>query len=162
LAVRLLAEVGLMREHGPDPQMPIWWMLCAFKIAFWFIGGGIALALMMRLWAYRTGRLIGAALFGLWILAIGWASLQYNLGRAALADARDAHTPPDRLRALVHFDGIQAGYELDNRLAANRSTPPEVLRELAAKPDQLGTHLILAKNPRTPADVLEELQQTAK
>lgn len=157
VGMRVLAEVGMMRAHGPDPQMPIWWALCAIKAVLWFIGGGIALAVMLRLWRYRWGRMIGAALLLVWAVAIGWASWQYKLGGQALADARDVNTSPERLRELAHFDGIQAGYELDNRLAANPSTPADVLRELAAKPDQLGTHMVLERNPRTPADVRERL-----
>lgn len=158
VSLRVLAEVGMMRAHGPDPQMPIWWALCAIKAVLWFIGGGIALAIMLRLWRYRWGRTIGAALLLVWAVAIGWASWQYDTAGRALADARDVQTSPARLRELAHFGGIQAGYELDNRLAANPSTPPDVLRELAAKPDQLGTQIVLERNPRTPADVREKLK----
>jgi hypothetical protein len=56
----------------------------------------------------------------------------------------------------VHFDGIQAGYELDNRIASNPNTPPDALHELYER-DQLGTHMKLASNPNTPVEVLEEL-----
>jgi len=158
VGVRVLAEVGMMRAHGPDPQMPIWWVLCAVKVALWFIGGGIALAVMLRLWRYRWGRTAGAVSLVVWAVAIGWASWQYEVGGRALTDARDVKTSPERLRELVRFGGIQAGYELDNRLAANPSTPVDALRELAEKPDQLGTQMVLERNPRTPADVREKLE----
>ncbi len=127
---RVLAEVGMMRAHGPDPQMPIWQTLCAIKAMLWFIGGGIALSVLSRLWRYRWGRMLGAALCCIWAVAIGWASWQYEIGGRALVDARDVKTSPERLRELAQFDGIQAGYELDNRLAANPSTPPDVRKKL--------------------------------
>lgn len=158
LAVRALAEVGMMREHGPDAQMGIWVMICAIKMALWFIGGGIAYAIALRLWRYRWGRAIGVVLLGTWAVAIGWASWRYDAGRQALADARDRNTPPQRLQELVYYGGIQAGYELDNRLAANPSTPVDALRELAAKRDQPGTQTRLARNPRTPEEVREKLK----
>jgi hypothetical protein len=58
---------------------------------------------------------------------------------------------------LTH-DGIQAGYELDNRLAKNRDTPPEALCELSERIEQDGAQMLLAKNPRTPEDVLTRLR----
>jgi hypothetical protein len=68
---------------------------------------------------------------------------------------------PARLSRLVDFDGIQAGYRLDNRLASNPNTPPEALRRLSLR-DQLGTQMCLAKNPNTPEDVLAQLPDVAK
>jgi hypothetical protein len=102
---------------------------------------------------------VALVLFVAWAAAIGRASWQYNEGRRALADARDPTTSAERLEALVHFDGIQSGYELDNRLAAHRNTPPDALRELSTRRDQTGTHMVLLRNPRTPPDVLEKLRQ---
>ena len=61
---------------------------------------------------------------------------------------------------LVNFDGIQAGYELDNRLALNPTTPPAALRELSRRRDQSGTLMCLMRNPSTPDDVLEQIRDS--
>ena len=100
------------------------------------------------------------AAFGLilvWVTAICWSSVRYYDARRALFDASAASTSPERLRELVNFDGIQAGYELDNRIASNPNTPPDILRLLHGRPDQVGTEMCLARNPNTPDDVLLNL-----
>ena len=51
---------------------------------------------------------------------------------------------------------MQGGYELDNRIAANPNTDPETLRELYFRRN-LGTLMVLARNPKTPEDVLQEM-----
>jgi hypothetical protein len=158
LAVRGGAELALMREHGPDPQMGIWWMFLAIKMLAWGLGGAIALALAAAAWRSRWLPVVGLAVFAAWAVAIAYASWQYDQGRQALAAAANPATSPERLAELVHFAGVQPGYELDNRLARNPHTPPEALRALAARVDQQGTQMLLARNPRTPADVLPKLQ----
>jgi hypothetical protein len=158
LALRGGTELALMREHGPDPQMGIWWMFLVVKMAAWVLGGAIALGLAITAWRSRWVSVLGLAAFAAWAAAILYASWQYDQGRRALADAANSATSPERLAELVHFAGIQPGYELDNRLARNPHTPPESLRTLAARVDQQGTQMLLARNPRTPADVLPKLQ----
>lgn len=116
----------------------------------------------MELWLDRSSngwpkrKVISAALLLIWVAAICAASWQYQSARQALVAASDPLTPSDRLSELVHFRGIQAGYELDNRLAANPNTPSQALRELYQR-GQLGTQMTLARNPHTPKDLLEQL-----
>jgi hypothetical protein len=158
LALRAVSEIDMMREYGPDPQKGIWNLVMIVKLALWFIGGGLAVSLLIRAWTGRFA-LVGVAALAAWAVAIGYAAWQYDEGRQALAEARDPQTPPARLRQLLAFDGIQVGYELDNRLAANPHTPGEVLRVLSTRVDQAGTLEVLAKNWRTPPDVLEKIRQ---
>jgi hypothetical protein len=159
VGLRAASEIGMMNEAGPDPQMPIWIMFFVVKLGLWLLGGALAVGLLILLWPRRIGSLAFLVVLALWAVAIGRASWQYNAGRRALADAASPTTSPDRLRELIHFDGIQSGYELDNRLAANRDTPPDALRELSRRVDQQGTQMLLSKNPRSPEDVLLKLRQ---
>ncbi len=159
VGVRAASEISMMYVSGSDPQMPIWEMFLVVKLGMWFLGGALAVGLLVVTLQRRWGALAGLAAVLIWALAIGHASWEYIAARQALSDAASPTTSPDRLSALVHFDGIQAGYELDNRLAANRSTPPEALRELARRVDQTGTQMILAKNPHTPNDIMARLHQ---
>ncbi len=154
--VRAGCEWGMMREYGADPQMPIWGIMSAITLAFWFVTGSVLAGLLIAFWPNRWGAPIGTLLIVVWAIAISRASWEYQRGRQALADASDPSTSAEQLSELVHFDGIQGGYELDNRIASNPNTPPEALRELS-KRDQLGTQMCLAENPNTPLDVLQEL-----
>jgi hypothetical protein len=162
VGLRAASEIAMMYEHGPDPQMPIWLMFLLVKLGLWLLGGAIAVGVLIVIWPNRLGALAALVALLVWAVAIGRATWHYNIARQALADAARPTTSPERLRELVHFDGLQAGYELDNRLAANRSTPPEALRELSQRVDQSGTQTILAKNPRTPEDVLERLHRAGR
>ena len=152
---RAASELAMMSVHGPDPQMPIWHVILVVKLGFWLTCGLIAW-LTLVFWRTRIGLAVGLMLLAGWGFAVGWSAWQYQRGWRALADASNPATSQERLRELVHFDGIQAGYELDNRIAANPNTPPDALRNLL-KPDQVGTHMELASNPNTPQDVLQEL-----
>lgn len=76
--------------------------------------------------------------------------------RGALADAENPTTSPERLRALVGYQ-TEFGYEIDNRIVSNPNTPIDVLRSLHGKPNQVGTEMSLARNPKTPDDILVEL-----
>jgi len=158
VVLRAGCEYSMMNAHGTDPQMAIWYMFLAAKLLFWGLTGIVALALLRIAWQKRRGWTMAASgLLMIWIAAIGWSSFQYYQARRALVDAAEDSTPLERLRELAQFDGIQAGYELDNRLASNPSTPADTLRLLHGRPDQVGTEMCLARNPNTPDDILQAL-----
>lgn len=157
VSVRAGCEMATMWEYGGDPQMSVWVMFSAIELIFWFAVGTVLARMLIVLRSKRLGVWITLLLIAVWAVAISrgsWESARYC---KALADASNPSTSPKRLSELVHFDGNQAGYELDNRIASNPNTPPEALRELSKKPDQVGTEMSLAENPNTPVDVLEEL-----
>ena len=147
----------MMREYGPDAQMGIWNMELLIKLGLWSFAGMVPLWVMALGRRYRWITYGGVLALLVWALAICSASWNYNVGRQALADAASRTTSAERLSELVHFDGIQAGYELDNRLASNPNTPAESLRELSLR-DQAGTRMLLARNPNTPVDLLQQLR----
>jgi hypothetical protein len=157
MAVRAASEFAMMQEYGPDAQMGIWNMELLIKLALWLFAG------IVPLWGMSLGRRYRWVTYGgvlallIWGLAICNASWKYNVGRQALADAANRTTSAERLSELVHFDGIQAGYELDNRLASNPNTPAASLRELSLR-DQAGTRMLLTRNPNTPGDLLQRLR----
>ncbi|HUE69779.1 MAG TPA: hypothetical protein VMP01_02725 [Pirellulaceae bacterium] len=153
--MRGVSEFAMMGVHGPDPQMPIWSMFMVVKLALW-LGVGLAFWLLVVVWRSRVGLLTGAVLLLGWGAAICGAIWQYSSAAKALADASNPSTSPARLSELAQFDGIQAGYELDNRIASNLNTPPDALRTLHER-NQLGTQLKLASNPNTPVDILRRL-----
>ncbi|GEA13195.1 hypothetical protein KUL49_35700 [Alteromonas sp. KUL49] len=51
------------------------------------------------------------------------------------------------------------GYEIDNRIASNPSTPVDVLESLYGLEGQIGTDMSLARNPNTPNYLLIELSK---
>jgi hypothetical protein len=156
IAVRGFSELAMMSEYGPDAQMAIWQFFLIGKLLFWLVTGLVVALVGVRL-ARSSGKpMIGLVLVGAWSAVVLWASGSYIRGWRALADASKPTTSPARLAQLVEFDGVQAGYELDNRLAANPNTPPEAIRKLAMK-NQLGTQMILARDPDTPPDILQQL-----
>lgn len=155
-ALRGLSERAMMAEFGSDPQMAIWLMFLIVKLALWGLGGGLLAGLVVLLWQRRWGRRIAVMLLLGWTVAISVASVNYLRGKSALAEARDPASSPARLEQLFDFSGIQAGYELDNRLTIHPQAPPELLRKLYDRHQQ-GTLMVLARNPRTPADILEKL-----
>ncbi|HVX16255.1 MAG TPA: hypothetical protein VHC22_34030 [Pirellulales bacterium] len=148
----------MMWEHGADPQMAIWWMLWLIKLGLWFLAGSWFLKWLLYVRSKRWALIVGLLPLLGWGVAISFASWKYAAGSRALADASNPATPAERLSQLVDFDGIQAGYELDNRLASNPNTSADALRKLSSR-DQEGTNLCLARNPNTPADVLESLDK---
>ena len=78
------------------------------------------------------------------------------LREKALAQSADPATSHERLRQLVGYEsGI--GYEVDNRLAGNPSTPDDVLVVLYEKQNQIGTDMNLARNSKTPNYILVAL-----
>lgn len=156
VALRTASERAMMAEFGSDPQMGIWIMFMVVKMALWGVGGLVLAGILVFAWHHRWGLRIALVLLFGWALAISAASGNYYRASLALADARDPGTSPARLQELLDFPGIQAGYELDNRLATNPQAPPELLRKLYDR-HQLGTLMILARNPRTPTDILQKL-----
>ena len=156
VALRTWCEHRMMREHGPDAQMGIWLMFMLLKVGFWFVSGSLLTLLALAVWHKRWGPFVTLPPLLIWGAAISVASWKYETARRALADAANPMTPPARLVELVEFEGIQAGYALDNRLAGNPGTPPDALEELSRR-DQDGTKQILAGNPNTPEDVLSQL-----
>lgn len=156
VCLRAGTESSMMSAYGPDAQMGIWSMFMVVKVAFWVTTGVAAATLLGAVWPNWWKSIAACALGMVWIMAICWSSFRYCEARAALVDASAPTTSPERLRELVDFDGIQAGYELDNRIASNPSSPPDVLGLLHARPDQIGTEMSLARNPNTPDDILRE------
>ncbi len=114
-------------------RLPIWYLFMAIGLGFWATVAATAIVAMAIKRLGESGVIAGAILLFVWATGIIYASYQYEMGRRALADARNPQTSPARLAELVHFNGIQSGYELDNRLASNPNTPPEVLRELSLR-----------------------------
>ena len=157
VGLRAISELAMMREHGQDAQMAIWAVFLVVRVALWLLAGAIAVRLLMAMWPRRWWSLASMLVLLVWAVAICRASWDYNTARRALEDASSRATSAGRLSELVHFDGIQAGYQLDNRLASHPNTPPEALRELSQRRDQTGTQMLLARNPNTPVDVLQRL-----
>lgn len=157
-AARCLFECGFVVPLVPDPQSPVWIMISLITSLIIF-----ATVLPLALVAFRgqqSQRVLArcAACVPL-LLLLGWYSLGFiNLAkmRAALLDSANATTGPERLRELADYKG-GPGYEIDNRLASHPNTPPDVLRALHGRPDQVGTEMCLAENPNTPDDVLRRI-----
>lgn len=155
LGLRAASELGMMGAYGTDAQLGIWAIFMGVALAIWAATAFICLRLATLIEG-RWSSLLRYALLFCWALAICGSSWKYLLAWDALADAANPSASSDRLRQLATFDGIQAGYELDNRLASNPNTPADVLRLLATR-DQLGTKMCLARNPHAPEDVLQQL-----
>lgn len=157
-ATRCLFECGFVVTLVPDPQSPIWIMVSVITSLIIF-----ATVLPLALVAFRGQQSQCALVRGVacvpLLLLLGWYSLGFmNLAkvRAALLDSSNAATGPERLRELADYRG-GPGYEIDNRLASHPNTPPDVLRALHGRPDQIGTEIFLAMNPHTPDDILRAI-----
>lgn len=147
-------------EIAPDPQSPIF-------IAYAFIASAILWLLMSIVifyWlrALAQKRMLASVISGLlFVLLAGYAAHKtikaVQLNNALLA-AADPSTPPQQLSALVNKQ-LGYGYELDNRVAGNPSTPADTLVSLYDKENQIGTDIVLAANPNTPTDVLKALSR---
>ena len=157
VALRTISELGMMRLHEPDPQMPIWYMELAVKLGFWIVLGVIPLVIIIA-WRSRWRVFVGPTLLLLWAVMICLASWNYRRSAQALLDAANPSTSGDRLVELVDFNGLKAGYELDNRIASHPKTPATALRRLYER-NNSGTLMCLARNPNTPADILAKLAQ---
>ena len=155
---RWVFECRFVVSLVPDAQSAIWIVMSTITSGFVFATLTVAALVMLRgLKSHRVFVRVVACVPLLGLLA--W----YSSGvtrlvqmRWALLDSANPATSADRLRELASFrDG--PGYEIDNRVARNPSTPPDVLRSLHGRPDQVGTEMCLAENPNTPDDVLRVL-----
>ena len=148
---------------GPDPQIPIWIMFSTVTSII------IAITIAPAAWLFLHGltstsitRKFAACLPLLLLLA--WYSTGFvNLVqiRSALLDSANPAIDGDRLRELANFKN-GPGYEIDNRIAKHPNTPPDVLRSLHDRPDQVGTEMCLAENPNTPDDVLRSIAKLSE
>ena len=157
-AVRWGLECGFVVPLVPDPQSSIWIMFSTITSAFIF--ATVYAAALVALRALKSKQLMLRVVACLPLLGLlAW----YSTGfvhlvkmRAALLDSENPKSSAERLRELARYRG-GPGYEIDNRVASNPSTPPDVLRSLHGRPDQVGTEMCLAENPNTPDDVLRAL-----
>lgn len=156
VAIRVVTELNMMQQHGTDAQMPIWMIFFVVSIGLWFVMGITLAALLHVAWPKRWAMSILVLMLLIWSLAISASAYRSQVAAWALGDAADPTTSAARLHELVNFGGVQAGYQLDNRLASNPNTTAEDLRLLFHR-DQLGTQMMLAANPNTPPDILERL-----
>ena len=148
---------------GSDPQMPIWIMVST--ITSIIIAVTIAPTAWLFLYGLTSKSKIGKFATSLpFLLLLVW----YSTGivhlvqiRSALLDSANPKTDGNRLRQLANFKN-GPGYEIDNRIAKHQNTPPDVLRSLHNRPDQVGTEKCLAENPNTPDDVLRSIGELAE
>lgn len=143
---------------APDPQSSIWIMISTITSVLIALTISMSAWLAFRVWKSKTASLKFAGVLPLALL-LGW----YSIGfadlvqiRSALLDSANPNTAPSRLRELADYK-IGPGYEIDNRIAQHPNTPPDVLRSLHGRPDQVGTEMCLAQNPNTPDDVLQAI-----
>lgn len=125
------------------------WLVLSFAM-FYFLQG-----LAQKYW-FKS--FISGALSLLFIGYAGYLSVSAMQLSNALIAAADPSTPSQRLASLADAK-LGYGYELDNRLAANPSTPVDTLRLLYRRDGQIGTDLTLAANPNTPNDILIALSK---
>lgn len=142
----------------PDPQSPIWIMISTITSVFIAVTIALAFWLALRAWESKFAMLKCAGVLP-FVLLLAWYSTGFvNLAqmRSALLDSANPNTGADRLRELADYKK-GPGYEIDNRGAMHPNTPPDVLRLLHGRPDQVGTEMCLAQNPNTPDDVLRAI-----
>ena len=153
--LRWLFECLFVVPLVPDPQSPIWIMISTVTSVIVAVTISIVAWFALRGLASKSGLLKFAAMLPL-LLLLGWYSTGVvNLAqmRSALLDSANPNTNADRLRELADYRN-GPGYEIDNRIAKHPNTPPDVLRSLHGRPEQVGTEMCLAQNPNTPDDVL--------
>jgi hypothetical protein len=105
-------------------------------------------------------RQVSAAALVLLISYTAYKDYRFYTIHTALTRAENPHESPQVLQSLYGLKTLYFGYELDNRLAANPSSPEGLLRALHGKEGQVGTQAFLARNPRTPKDILNELSKS--
>jgi len=158
-------ETRVLMPLAPDPQNAIWQLLSLVtSVVAALLSSTLCWAGVHRIAATaaagRSAHGTGLALLAGLVVVVAWTAhdlRQMSVVRRALIDAADPATPAERLRELaIHRSG--PGYEIDNRVARHPNTPPDVLRMLHGRPDQVGTEMCLAANPNTPDDILRELR----
>jgi hypothetical protein len=152
----------LMPLVPADPQNAIWYVMSLVtSVVAALLSFALCWAGLHRIAAAagRLGFASGIALLAGLAVVVAWTARdlhRMSVVRQALIDAADPGTTVERLRELATHPG-GPGYEIDNRVAGNPNTPPDVLRMLHGRPDQVGTEMCLAANPNTPDDILREL-----
>ncbi|RDV27546.1 DUF456 domain-containing protein [Alteromonas aestuariivivens] len=106
------------------------------------------------------GNLIGAfvrisGLIFFVFLYVGFSAKAF-LEYSAYQDASNPETRPERLRELEGFE-IPTGYEIDNLLAGNPSSPIDLLEALSKKEEHIGTLISLVSNENTPLEILNRI-----
>jgi len=96
-----------------------------------------------------TGCLVLFGVYGITIKSAYCAVNAYTI--AAAPDSA-----PEELSALIGYDS-GLGYEIDNLLAKNPSSPAALLDQLSRKQDQLGTLMALAANEKASVEMLNRV-----
>ena len=170
IAALTAAPVAIVRWHyessmtqlvPTDAQGGIWLAYSAVLSAVTFV---VACAAVYGTLVFLQRRKpIVAVILAIVFIAIvahtGRTLADYSEVRIALTDAANPATSPARLHALIGFP-TGFGYEIDNRIALNPNASAETLRALFKRPNQAGTLTCLARNPRTPEDVLDALSKS--
>ena len=148
---------------GPDPQIPIWIMISTVTSIFIVITIAPSAWLLLHGLASKSKLARFAACLPFLLLLFWYSTGFVNLVqiRAALLDSANPKTDADRLRELADYKN-GPGYEIDNRIAKHQNTPPDVLRALHDRPNQVGTEMCLAQNPNTPDDILHSIAKLAE
>ncbi len=147
-------------EIAPDAQSGIVIMYSLILNAALWLALSIAAFYFLQGLAqkYRFKSVVSGALALLVVGYAGYLSVSAMQLSNALIAAADPSTPSQRLASLAEAD-LGYGYEMDNRLAANPSTPVDTLRALYQRENQIGTDIKLARNTNTPNSILIELSK---
>lgn len=157
--IKYLLE-GRLSETVVDPQMGLFSLYSL--ISSIAIGVLLAAAVYLAVRTWQNQHSWAAAAFV--VIAIGLVGFSVKTTvdtlqiNTALVDAANPSTSAERLRKLAESDR-NVGYELQNRLAKNPNTPADVLQMLFMQNAAMSTQLILARNPNTPNQVLISLSE---
>ncbi|RUO80372.1 hypothetical protein CWI84_07005 [Idiomarina tyrosinivorans] len=152
---------GRLSETVVDPQMGLFSLYSL--ISSIAIGVLLAAAIYLAVRTWQNHYSWVAAAFTVVALALVGFSVKTTVDtlqiNTALLDAANPDTPTERLRELAQSH-LNVGYELQNRLAKNPNTPADVLQALFTENTAMSTRLILASNPNTPNSVLISLSES--
>jgi hypothetical protein len=157
---RWLIETSLAISVA-DAQGGIWLAFSLVMCSATFLISFVLCYSSLHYYGKGRRRFAHCLIVGLVIIGVYTAHAIYSLRLigAALSDAENPECEPERLRNLVGYP-TGFGYEIDNRIASNPNTPPDVLQELYNRPGQIGTKMCLAANPNTPIEILFELSRS--